>query len=47
MRLRDKYKRVQRFIPDLAVEIASANDTYDSLSSSSLFSRGVPVSTKA
>lgn len=27
----DEDKRVQRFVPDLAVEIASASDTYDSL----------------
>ena len=29
--LLDLYKRVQRFVPDLAIEIASASDTYDSL----------------
>jgi Uma2 family endonuclease len=29
--LLDLDKRVQRFVPDLAVEIASASDTYDSL----------------
>ena len=29
--LLDLYKRVQRFVPDLAIEVASASDTYDSL----------------
>jgi Uma2 family endonuclease len=29
--LLDNYKRVQRFVPDLAIEVASASDTYDSL----------------
>jgi Uma2 family endonuclease len=29
--LMDRRKRVQRFVPDLAIEIVSANDTYDSL----------------
>jgi Uma2 family endonuclease len=28
----DKRKRVQRFVPDLAIEIASPNDTYNNLS---------------
>jgi Uma2 family endonuclease len=29
--LLDLHKRVQRFVPDLAIEVASASDTYDSL----------------
>jgi Uma2 family endonuclease len=29
--LLDLDKRVQRFVPDLAIEVASASDTYDSL----------------
>ena len=29
--LLDLHRRVQRFVPDLAIEVASASDTYDSL----------------
>jgi Uma2 family endonuclease len=29
--LMDLHKRVQRFVPDLAIEIVSANDTFDSV----------------
>jgi Uma2 family endonuclease len=31
LRFADDHKRVQRYVPDLAVEIASPNDTYDQL----------------
>jgi Uma2 family endonuclease len=31
LKLVDNRKRVQRYVPDLAIEIASVNDTYDNL----------------